>query len=213
MKRLNLILISFLLAFPLFGQYSWRYSPSYTFDAPAFSKSELASRAEDYRRFATIEYNAPDIYQYDSKHHTSWFLFSECSFQEGRKKIQAIVKMYVYIHPEQGRYTVSVEKCEASARTGRKILFEFETLRSDDSCYTDKLEKAAVVHIKAFIQEQFDRLIPKIREVMEQERILLEPDEGVTLHRNSQPTPKTSPSSKYEESSPGDGDAGSSCSL
>ncbi|MBQ3439200.1 MAG: hypothetical protein IJG35_04380 [Bacteroidales bacterium] len=167
MKRLILIFATFLLALPLFGQNSWRFSPSYTFDAPAFSKSDLVSRAEDYRMFASREYNAPDIYQYDSKHHTSWFLFSDCSFQEGRKKIQAIVKMYVYIHPEQGKYTVSVEKCEASARVGRKDLFEFETLRSDDSCYTDKLEKAAVVQIKAFIQEQFDRLIPKIREIME----------------------------------------------
>ena len=179
MKRLILILVASMLAIPLFGQNSWRFSPSYTFDAPAFSKSDLASRAEDYRRFASREYNAPDIFQYDSKHHTSWFLFSDCSFQEGKNEIQAIVKMYVYIHPEQGRYTVSVEKCEASARAGRKDLFEFEVLRADDSFYTDGLKKAAVMHIKAFIQEQFDGLIPKIREIMEN------PVEGFRLQKEA----------------------------
>lgn len=75
--------------------------------------------------------------------------------------------MYVSILPDQGGYTVIAEKCEASVRIGSRALFEFETLRSDDSVYQDKMIHTAVTQIKAFIQEQFDSLIPKIREIME----------------------------------------------
>jgi hypothetical protein len=166
MKRLALILFILVLSYPLYGQYSWRFSPSYTFDAPAFSKEDLASRAEDYRRYAAVQLNAPDIYQYDSKHHTSWFLYTYSSLVN-KKEVNNVVKMYVSILPDQGGYTVIAEKCEASVRIGSRALFEFETLRSDDSVYQDKMIHTAVTQIKAFIQEQFDSLIPKIREIME----------------------------------------------
>ena len=166
MRRISVILLFLFLALPLFGQYSWRFSPSYTFDAPAFSKKDLASRADDYRRYAATEYNAPDIYQYDTKHHTSWFLYSD-DITINNREVGVIVKMYISILPDQGRYTVIAEKCEASARIGRKAIFEFEILRSDDTVYQDKMTKAAVSQIKAFIQEQFDGLIPRIREIME----------------------------------------------
>lgn len=166
MKRLAFILFSAFLVIPAFGQYSWRFSPSYTFDTPAFSKEDLASRAEDYRRYAAVQLNAPDIYQYDSKHHTSWFLYTYSSLVN-KKEVNNIVKMYVSILPTQGGYTVIAEKCEASVRIGGRALLEFETLRSDGSVYRDKLTLAAVSQIKTFIQEQFDALIPKIREIME----------------------------------------------
>jgi hypothetical protein len=165
-RRLVLISLILFLAIPLSAQYSWRFSPSYTFDAPAFSKKDLASRADDYRRFAASEYNAPDIYQYDTKHHTSWFMYSD-DFTINKKDVGVIVKMYISILPEHGKYTVIAEKCEASARIGRKAIFEFEILRSDDTVYQDKMTKATVSQIKAFIQEQFDGLIPRIREIME----------------------------------------------
>jgi len=166
MKRLVILLLSVLTALPAFSQYDWRFSPSYTFEAPAFSKKDLASRAEDYRRYAEFQLNAPDIYQYDTKHHTSWYLYSE-EFEVNKKKVGIIIHMYVAILPEKGKYTAIVERCEASARIGRKAIFEFEILRSDDTVYKDKMTKAAVSQIKAFVNEQFDSHIPKIREIME----------------------------------------------
>lgn len=166
MRRIILLLAVLVWVCPLYGQYAWRFSPSYTFDAPAFSKADLASRADDYRRYAEFQLNAPDIYQYDTKHHTSWYLYSE-EFSVNKKKVGIIIHMYVAILPENGKYTAIVERCEASARIGRKAIFEFEILRSDDTVYKDRMTKAAVSQIKAFVNEQFDSLIPKIREIME----------------------------------------------
>jgi len=167
MKRLVILLLSVLTAIPAFGQYDWRFSPSYTFEAPAFSKKDLASRADDYRRFAATEYNAPVIYQYDTKHHTSWFMFSDWESKAGKKDIRAIVQFYVTILPDQGKYKIYVERTNVTLRSGMKILLDSEILRADDSVYQDKLTKSAVTQVKAFIQEQFDSLIPKIREIME----------------------------------------------
>lgn len=167
MKRLALILFILVLSYPLYGQYSWRFSPSYTFDAPAFSKEDLSSRAEDFRRYATVQLNAPDIYQYDSKHHTSWFLFSDQIIKVKNREYDTVIKMYVSILPDDGKYTVIAEKCEASARSHGRALFEFEILRSDDSVYTDNRTKEVVLQIKSFLQEQFDGQIPIIREIME----------------------------------------------
>lgn len=110
--------------------------------------------------------NAPSIYQYDTKHQSSWFL-SDFHFKEGNKDIYAIVEFFVTIVPEQGKYSVFVEKTDIFARSGLKILLEDEMLRSDDSVYRDKLTKAAVAYLKAYIQEKFDGLIPQIREIME----------------------------------------------
>ena len=174
MKRLVILLLSVLTALPAFSQYDWRFSPSYTFEAPAFSKKDLASRAEDYRRYAEFQLNAPDIYQYDTKHHTSWFL-SDFHFKASGRDIYTILKFYVTILPEQGRYSVFVEKAEVFVRTGIRILLDHEILRPDDSVYRDKLTKAAVTQIKTIIQEQFDGLIPTIREIME------DPDDGFRL--------------------------------
>lgn len=167
MRRLVLISLILFLAIPLSAQYSWRFSPSYTFDAPALSKKDLASRAEDYRRFAHNEYNAPQFFQFDSMHQTNWFLFSDYKFKANGKEIYAIVEFFVTIVPEQGKYSVFVEKTDIFARSGLKILLDNEMLRSDDSVYSDKLTKGVVTQIKAFIQEQFDGLIPKLREIME----------------------------------------------
>lgn len=167
MKRFAIILFSVLFAVPTFGQYSWRFSPSYTFDAPAFSKEILASRAGDYRRFAYREYHALDFFQYDTKHTTSMFSYPEYTAKVNGKGIHAIIEMYLYIKPEDGRYTVIVERCDASVWSGSRTILDNEILRSDDSAYRDKLTKAAVSQIKDFIQEQFDGLIPRIREIME----------------------------------------------
>jgi hypothetical protein len=166
MRRFVVIFLCILLTAPAFCQYSWRFSPSYTFDAPAFSKEVLASRAGDYRRFAEFQLNAPDIYQYDTQHHTSWFL-SNFHLKVSGRDIYTIIKYYVTILPQQGRYTVFVEKAEVFASAGRKTLLDNEILRSDDSVYRDKLTKATVTEIKSYIQEQFDGLIPRIREIME----------------------------------------------
>ena len=166
MRRIILLLAVLVWVCPLYGQYAWRFSPSYTFDAPAFSKADLASRADDYRRYAEFQLNAPDIYQFDTKHHTSWFL-SDFHLKVSGKDVYVIVEYYVTILPEQGRYTVFVEKAELFARAGMRILLDNEILRSDDSVYRDKLTKKAVKMIETYIQEQFDGLIPKIREIME----------------------------------------------
>lgn len=85
----------------------------------------------------------------------------------GKKDIYAIIKFFVTILPNQGEYTVFVEKAEVFARSGMRILLDNEILRSDDSVYKDKLTKDAVSQIKAYIQEHFDGLIPKVREIME----------------------------------------------
>ena len=167
MRRIALISLIIFLANPLNAQYSWRFSPSYTFDAQALTKKDLASRAEDYRRFAHNEYNAPQFYQFDSKHQTNWFLFSDHKFKADGKEIYAIVEFFVTIVPEQGKYSVFVEKTDVFARTGLRKLLDNETLRLDDSVYQDKLTMTVVTQIKAFIQEQFDSLIPKLRDIME----------------------------------------------
>jgi hypothetical protein len=151
----------------MYGQYAWRFSPSYTFDAPAFSKADLASRAWDYRRFAYGEYHALDFFQFDTKHTTSMFSYPEYTATVNGKGIHAIIEMYLYIKPEQGRYTVIAERCDASVWSGNRLILDNEILRADDSIYRNKLIKAAVTQIKTFIQEQFDGLIPKIREIME----------------------------------------------
>ena len=167
MRRIILLLVVLVWVSPMYGQYAWRFSPSYTFDAPAFSKADLVSRADDYRRYAEFQLNAPDIYQYDTKHHTSWFMFSDWKSKAGKKEIRAIVQFYVTILPDQGKYKVYVERTNVTLRSGMKILLDSEILRADDSVYQDKLTKSAVTQVKAFIQEQFDSLIPKIREIME----------------------------------------------
>lgn len=100
-------------------------------------------------------------------HQTNWFLFSDYKFKANGKEIYAIVEFFVTIVPEQGKYSVFVEKTDIFARSGLKILLDNEMLRSDDSVYSDKLTKGVVTQIKAFIQEQFDGLIPKLREIME----------------------------------------------
>ena len=162
-----LISLILFLAIPLNAQYSWRFSPSYTFDAPALSKKDLADRARTYRLKAEYEMNAPAIYQFDTKHQTSWFLFTEYVAKVRNKEYDTVIKMYISILPENGRYTVIAEKCEASARSNGRALFEFEIIRSDDSVYTDIRTKEVILQIKAFIQKQFDALIPQIREIME----------------------------------------------
>jgi len=167
MRSPVLIILILFLAIPLNAQYSWRFSPSYTFEAPAFSKEELSDRALTYRLKAEFEMNAPPIYQYDTKHQTSWFLFTDQKVKAKSRTYDTIIKMFVSILPENGKYTVVAEKCEASARSNGRALFEFEILRADDSVYTDKRVKEVIIQIKAFIQEQFDALIPQIREIME----------------------------------------------
>ena len=155
------------LASPLSAQYSWRFSPSYTFDAPALSKKDLADRAVTYQVTAELEQNAPIIYQYDTKHQTSWFLFTDHKFMVGNKEFYSIIEMFVAIIPENGKYRVLVEKADVFVRSGMKVLIDNDILRADDSAYSDKLTKSAVTHIKGFIQEQFDALIPQIRAIME----------------------------------------------
>ena len=77
----------------------------------------------------------------------------------GKKDIYAIIKFFVTILPNQGEYTVFVEKAEVFARSGMRILLDNEILRSDDSVYKDKLTKDAVSQIKAYT-EGTSRLSP-----------------------------------------------------
>ena len=92
------------------------------------------------------------------------------------------VRYRVWVNPKNGYNSAEdvLRKALRAQALGMKILIDNDILRADDSVYRDKLTKSAVTQIKGFIQEQFDALIPQIREIMEN------PVDGVWLREETE---------------------------
>ena len=173
MKRLALILI--FAIFPLFasGQELERFSPSWTFKVPGATKAELEERARTFRMHAWLKMEMPERYMWDTKHESNWILTLEHKLESG--KLNSIVNTFFVILPDEGKYTVSIEKLEVTAYNGNfRISERFIVAEDDGEYYKDKKIFAIVQDAKVFATRQVEELLSLIREKMETQDIQFE---------------------------------------
>lgn len=173
MKRLVLILIYAI--FPLFasGQELERFSPSWTFEVPGTTKAELEERAYAFRMRAEKEVGMTEMPMYDTKHRTLWILSSRHTPELGR--LHSLISTYVAVLCEDGRYTVEIEKLEATAYNGAFRISDDLVITEDESAFFSNKKVLRIIRdAKVFAIQQVEDLLPLIREKMETQDIQFE---------------------------------------
>ncbi|MBQ7422300.1 MAG: hypothetical protein IJV27_09200 [Prevotella sp.] len=173
MKRLVLILIYAI--FPLFasGQELERFSPSWTFEVPGTTKAELKERARAFRMHAWLKMEMPERYMWDTKHESNWILTLDHKLESG--KLNSIINTFFVILPDEGEYTVNIEKLEITAYNGNfRISDRFIVSEDDEEYYSDKRILSIVQDAKVFATRQVEELLSLIREKMETQDIQFE---------------------------------------
>ena len=170
MKRLALILILITSSLIASGQELERFSPSWTFEVPGATKAELEERAYRFRILAKTELDMPDFPMRDSKHRATWVLTFRHPKELGR--LNSLISNYITVIPEEGEYTVRIEKLNVTAYNGVfRISEDIDVKEDDGEYYNDKRVLKVIQDAKAFAIQQVEELLPLIREKMETREI------------------------------------------
>ena len=168
MKRLALILVAFLLTFTGWAQKEEMFHIEQSFDMPGVSKQLLTRRATNWYVKARNEFHT--VYEYDEKGHGIALEFVYYKVPAGTAYRDMSVRFRIMVTPEDGQYSISLDRLFVTCYKGRKTVFLEEEIPVSEGRYPDDRLRKDRLHISSvardFANARFDELILFTRHYM-----------------------------------------------
>lgn len=162
MKRLIIILVTFLLSISGWAQMVDMFHLEQSFDEPGVTKHILTRRATNWYVNARNEYHT--VYEYDEKGQGIALEFVYYKIPVGAAYRDMSVRFRIMVTPEDGRYDVSLDRLFVTCYKGRKTIFIEENIPAAGGLYPDDQLQKDRMYIESvardFAKARFDELVP-----------------------------------------------------
>lgn len=168
MKRLILILATFLLAFTGRAQRVEMFHLEQGFEEPGVSKQILTRRATNWYVKARKEYHT--VYEYDEKGRGIALEFVYYKVPAGAAYRDVSIRFRIMVTPEDGWYNITLDRLSVTCYKGRKTVFIEDQIPAGEGHYPDDRLQKDRLYIESvareFAKARFDELIPFTRHYM-----------------------------------------------